>query len=78
MKTEELIGTLIVVMIPLIVSIITLVKPIIKLNTNITALNITMEQLTKNNTDMQGDLKDISEQLVNHETRIYILEKKEN
>lgn len=76
MSTNEMIGTVIVIGVPLISSIIALIKPIINLNTSITKLNVTMEQLIGENTDIKAELKEHDETLDDHEKRIYLMEHK--
>ena len=79
MGTNELIGTIIVVGVPLIVGIIALVKPIINLNSSITKLNLTMEQLVGENTDIKAQLKEHDDTLSEHEIRLRLMEfKKES
>ena len=74
MSTNEMIGTVILIGVPLMVSIIALVKPIINLNTSITELNITIKQLTKDNDEIHNTLKNHTDELSDHEARIRILE----
>lgn len=74
MSTNEIVGTVIVVGVPLIVGIIALVKPIINLNTSITELNVTIKQLTKDNADINDTLETHTEELADHEKRIYLME----
>lgn len=76
MGTNEMIGTIILVGVPLLVSIIALVKPIINLNNSITKLNITMEQLVGENTDIKAELKRHDEVLNDHEIRLSLSEHK--
>ena len=74
MDTNEMVGTVILIGVPLMVSIIALVKPIINLNTSITELNITIKQLTKDNDDIHNVLENHTDELSDHEARIRILE----
>ena len=74
MSTNEMVGTVILIGVPLMVSIIALVKPIINLNTSITELNITIKQLTKDNDDIHNTLENHTDELSDHEARIRILE----
>lgn len=74
MSTNEMIGTVILIGVPLMVSIIALVKPIINLNTSITELNITIKQLTKDNDEIHNTLENHTDELSDHEARIRILE----
>lgn len=74
MDTNEMIGTIILIGVPLMVSIIALVKPIINLNTSITELNITIKQLTKDNDEIHNTLENHTDELSDHEARIRILE----
>ena len=76
MGTNEMIGTILVVGVPLLVSIVALVKPIINLNNSITKLNITMEQLVGENTDIKAELKRHDEVLSDHEIRLSLSERK--
>ena len=74
MSTNEIVGTVILIGVPLMVSIIALVKPIINLNTSITELNITIKQLTKDNDEIHNTLENHTDELSDHEARIRILE----
>ena len=74
MSTNEMIGTVILIGVPLMVSVIALVKPIINLNTSITELNVTIKQLTKDNDDIHNTLENHTDELSDHEARIRILE----
>ena len=74
MDTNEMIGTIILIGVPLMVSIIALVKPISNLNTSITELNVTIKQLTKDNDDIHNTLENHTDELSDHEARIRILE----
>ena len=74
MSTNEMVGTVILIGVPLMVSIIALVKPIINLNTSITELNITIKQLTKDNDEIHNTLENHTDELSDHEARIRILE----
>ena len=74
MSTNEMIGTIILIGVPLMVSVIALVKPIINLNTSITELNITIKQLTKDNDEIHNTLENHTDELSDHEARIRILE----
>lgn len=74
MSTNEMVGTVILIGVPLMVSIIALVKPIINLNTSITELNVTIKQLTKDNDDIHNTLENHTDELSDHEARIRILE----
>ena len=76
MGTNEMIGTILLVGVPLLVSIIALVRPIINLNNSITKLNITMEQLVGENTDIKAELKRHDEVLSDHEIRLSLSERK--
>lgn len=79
MGTNELIGTILIVGVPLIVGIIALVRPIINLNSSITKLNITMEQLLGENTTIKAQLKEHDDTLSEHEIRLRLMEfKKES
>lgn len=51
---------------------------VIKLNNTLTRLNITIDSLTKQMENSEKDREQIHEILNNHETRITILEKKED
>ena len=74
MSTNEMIGTVILIGVPLMVSVIALVKPIINLNTSITELNVTIKQLTKDNDEIHNTLENHTDELSDHEARIRILE----
>jgi len=74
--TNEIIGTVIVVAVPLLGGIIALIKPIINLNNSITKLNVTMEQLVGENTDVKAQLKEHDNTLGDHEKRLYLIEHK--
>lgn len=74
MSTNEMVGAVILIGVPLMVSIIALVKPIINLNTSITELNVTIKQLTKDNDDIHNTLENHTDELSDHEARIRILE----
>lgn len=76
MGTNEIIGTVIAVAVPLLASIIALIKPIINLNNSITKLNVTMEQLVGENTDIKSQLKEHDRTLDDHEKRLYLMEHK--
>ncbi len=76
MGTNEMIGTVLIVGVPLLVSIVALVRPIINLNNSITKLNITMEQLVGENTDIKAELKRHDEVLSDHELRLSLSERK--
>lgn len=76
MNTNEVIGTVIALGLPLLVSIIAIIRPIINLNTSITELNVTIKQLTKDNDDIHDTLANFSTELADHETRITLLERK--
>ena len=73
MSTNEIIGTVICVGVPLIVSFFALVKPIINLNTSITKLNVTIQQLVDENSGINDELKEHEEQLIDHEKRIFLI-----
>lgn len=74
MDTNEFIGTIIAVGLPLLVSIIAIIKPIINLNTSIVKLNVTIEQLIDDNTGIKGELKEHDDTLKDHEKRLYLME----
>ena len=76
MTTEEIVGIAIMVGVPLVASIIALIKPIINLNSSITKLNITMEQLVGENTDIKAQIKEHDETLGDHEKRLFLIEHK--
>jgi len=73
MSTNEIIGTIAVVGVPLVVSIIALIKPIINLNTSITKLNITMEQLVEDNNIIRKELKEHEGILQEHDKQLYLI-----
>lgn len=74
MSTNEIIGWAVVVGIPLIGSVIALVKPIINLNTNITKLALSIEQLSRDSIDVKKDVRAHTEKLEDHETRLQLIE----
>lgn len=78
MSTNEIIGWVIAVGLPIVGSVIALVKPIINLNTNITKLTLSIEQLSKDSCDVKKDIKAHSETLEDHEKRIYLIEHKDD
>lgn len=78
MSTNEIIGWVIVVGLPIVGSVIALVKPIINLNTNITKLTLSIEQLSKDSCDVKNDIKAHGETLEDHEKRIYLIEHKDD
>ena len=78
MNTNEIIGCVIAVGLPIVGSVIALVKPIINLNNNITKLTLSIEQLSRDNSDVKNDIKAHSETLEDHEKRIYLMEHKDD
>lgn len=76
MSTNEIIGTVICVGVPLVVSFFALVKPIINLNTSITKLNVIIQQLVDENSGINDELKEHEERLIDHEKRIFLIENK--
>lgn len=58
-----------------IVTLIAIISPIIKLNTSITRLNVTMENLDKNVVGVKEDQKEQGCKIQDHEIRLKILEK---
>jgi outer membrane murein-binding lipoprotein Lpp len=74
MSTNEIVGWAVVVGIPLIGSVIALVKPIINLNTNITKLALSIEQLSRDSIDVKKDVRAHTEKLEDHETRLQLIE----
>ena len=77
MSTNEIVGWAVIVGLPLVGSVIALIKPIINLNTNITKLTFSIEQLSKDNIDVKKEIKAHGETLEDHEKRIYLMEHKE-
>lgn len=77
MSTNEVVGWAVIVGLPLVGSVIALIKPIINLNTNITKLTFSIEQLSKENIDVKKEVKAHGETLEDHEKRIYLMEHKE-
>lgn len=75
-NTNEIIGIVMGVGIPLLVSLIALIKPIINLNSSITKLNVTMKQLIGENGNIKAELKEHEETLNDHEKRLYLIEHK--
>lgn len=78
MSTNEIVGWAVVVGIPLIGSVIALVKPIINLNTNITKLALSIEQLSRDSIDVKKDVRAHGEKLEDHETRLQLIEHTHN
>lgn len=76
MGTNEMIGTLIAVGVPLLVSVLALIKPVINLNNSITRLNVTMEQLVGDNTVIKAELAEHEKLLKDHEKRLILVEYK--
>ena len=76
MSTNEIIGTVIAVGVPLIVSFIALIRPIINLNTSITKLNVTIQQLVDDNSGIKNELKGHDHILDDHDKRLYLIENK--
>lgn len=76
MGQNELIGTLIVMGVPLLVSVLALIKPIINLNNSITTLNVTMKQVIDENGELKAEVKEHGETLTDHEKRLYLMEHK--
>lgn len=76
MNTNEILGIILTVGVPLIVSLIALVKPIINLNNSITKLNVTMQQLIDENSAIKAEIKAHEDQLNDHEKRLYFAEHK--
>lgn len=58
-----------------IVTLIAIISPIIKLNTSITRLNVTMENLDKNVVGVKEEQKEQGCKIQDHETRLQMLEK---
>ena len=75
-NTNEIIGIVMGVGVPLLVSLIALIKPIINLNSSITKLNVTMKQLIGENGNIKAELKEHEETLNDHEKRLYLMEHK--
>lgn len=75
-NTNEIIGIVMGVGVPLLVSLIALIKPIINLNSSITKLNVTMKQLIGENGNIKAELKEHEETLNDHEKRLYLIEHK--
>lgn len=78
MNTNEVVGWAVLVAVPLLGSVIALVKPIINLNTNITKLTLSIDQLSKDNVDVKKDVKAHGEILTDHETRLQLIEHSEH
>lgn len=74
MSTNEIIGAVFLIGIPLLVSIIAIIKPIINLNNSITKLNITIDLLIDENGSIKSDLREHEELLNDHEKRLYLIE----
>lgn len=75
-NTNEVIGIVMGVGVPLLVSLIALIKPIINLNSSITKLNVTMKQLIGENGNIKAELKEHEDTLNDHEKRLYLIEHK--
>lgn len=69
--------TQITTLIAFVVSLIPIFTIVVKVNGTLTKLNITIESLSKQMENSQEDREKIHGTLNNHETRITILEKKE-
>lgn len=67
MSTNEIIGTVLAVGIPLVVSFMALIRPIINLNTSITKLNVTIQQLADDNNGIKSEIKSHDKILDDHE-----------
>lgn len=76
MGTNEMVGMVMVVGIPVLVSIMAIVKPIITLNTSITELNMSVKKLTDDNNTFHTVLHEHSDVLTDHEKRIFQVEEK--
>lgn len=76
MSTNEIVGTVIAIGLPLIVSFMALIKPIINLNTSITKLNVVIQQLVDDNSGIKSELKGHDTILDDHEKRLYLIEHK--
>lgn len=74
MSTNEIVGAVFLIGIPLLVSIIAIIKPIINLNNSITKLNITIDLLIDENGSIKSDLREHEELLNDHEKRLYLIE----
>jgi uncharacterized protein YoxC len=65
----------IIVLVGFIATLIAVITPIIKLNSSITRLNVTMENLDKNVVGMKEVQKEQDGKIQDHEKRIFALEK---
>lgn len=74
MITNEIVGAIILCVIPLLVSVIALITPIVKLNTTITKLNVTIDQLCKSDDDINDTLELHNMQIADHEKRLFFIE----
>lgn len=74
MNTNEVIGIVILAAVPLIGGMIALITPIIKLNATITKLNVTMEHMVGENTDIKAQIKEHDKTIENHEMRLCLME----
>ena len=74
MSTNEIVGAVFLIGIPLLVSIIAIIKPIINLNNSITKLNITIDLLIDENGSIKSDLREHEELLNDQEKRLYLIE----
>jgi len=74
MNTNEIIGVVLVTVVPLLGGIIAIIKPIINLNKSITELSANIKQLSKDYLNISQKL-DSQEVIINdHEKRIYHIE----
>jgi cell division protein FtsL len=55
-------------------AMVVVMTPIIKLNSSITKLNVTIENINKESTETKKDVKDLKDISNKHETRISLLE----
>lgn len=57
-------------------TLIAVMTPIIRLNTSITRLNVTMENIGEDNKEIKVLVKDVSCRVDTHDKRIFVLEEK--
>jgi len=74
MSNTEFWGYLIVFCVPVLGSIIALIKPIINLNVNIKGLTDAVTHLNSDKKEMKKELDEHERKLHDHETRIQIME----
>ena len=74
---NDILGTIITVVVPLVVSIAAILQPIIKLNNNIAALTESIHALKEDSSELKRTVDKHTAELSDHEKRIYHIEHKE-